>query len=66
MLPVPEDGASVKVRVCVPFTVYASYGSCWTLLTITSMSEALYTALDNVTVVVLPSPLNLSVRDVND
>jgi hypothetical protein len=66
MLSVPEDGASVKVRVCVPFTVYALNGSCWTLLTITSMSEGLYTALDNVTVVALPLPLNLSVRDVND
>ena len=66
ILPEPDDGASVNVKVVLPFTVYEVNGSCCTLLTSTSISRVAYTIRAKVKVVVLPSPLKDSVNDVND
>ena len=61
ILPVPLAGVPVKVRV-VPETVYATFGSCLTFPTNTSMSVASKTDLLKVNAVVLPSPLKLSLE----
>jgi len=57
MLFVPAVGAEVNVRLVRLVTVYATPGSCGTLLTTTSISELADTCLVKVKEVVEPLPL---------